>query len=205
MNEHIHKELNQINIPNSLHSRCEAGFNEAMTEQKGRIMMFNSKKKALAAAIALVLMVGVIGTGTAFADSIRGFFTDVKNPTGAIIGTRYNNATEEITVTAKADSEAVTVHLDFLFPNEAPYGFISEVSVKNVVITGSNGAKLLTVDETKRTVITDGTASISIPLGTLQLNTNTEYTIIFDTVVGHEKADQPLPMGGTWRCTFTIS
>ena len=205
MNEHIRNELNQIPIPEGLHTRCEAGFREAANEQKGKMIMFTSKKKAIAAAIALVLMMGVIGTGAAYADTIRGFFVDVKNPIGAVVGTEYNHATDEIAVTATADADAITVTAQLLYPTEAPYAFISEVSLQNVTVTDSSGAKLLTIDETQLAAIDNAAVCIHIPLGTISLSSDEEYTISFDTVVGHAKAEQPLPMSGSWSCNFSHS
>ena len=74
-----------------------------------------------------------------------------------------------------------------------------------VTITDSSGAKLLTVGETEITPINNGSVSIAIPMGTVALSLNTEFTLTFDTAVGHAKAEQPLPMSGNWSCTVIVN
>ena len=203
MNEHIRHELTQIPIPNDLHSRCVTGMDKAETGRKGQIIMLKSHKKIVAAVAALVLTVGILGGGAVFADSIRGFFSDVIRFDGAVVGTEYHNATEEIAVTAEAVGDTVIANARFLYPADAPYAFIAELSLRNVTLTDSSGAKLLTVAETEITPINNGSVSITIPMGTVTLSTDAEYTLTFDTAVGHAKAEQPLPMSGNWSCSFT--
>ncbi len=206
MNEHITSKLNEIPIPSSLHDRCETGIRRAEHEKKGHIIMLKFRKSTIAAAVALVLTAGLLTAGAiTYADSIRGSFSDVFGFGGAIVGTEYHNATEEISVTAEANSETVTVNARFLYPADAPYAFITELSLKNVTITDSSGAKLLTIEETDQATITNGSVSVAIPMGTLILSPNAEYTLAFDTAVGHAKAEQPLPMSGNWSCTVKTS
>ena len=197
MNNRITSELHQIPIPKQLHNYTEAGIHRAENEQKGTLTMFKFKKITIAAALALVILAGTV----THADSIRGSFVDVKNPVGAVTGTEYTNATAEIEITAESNSAAVTVNARFLYPAAAPYAFITELSLKNVTVTDSSGNTLLTVSETEKANISNGTVSIVIPTGTVTLSPNDEYTINFDTIVGHAKAEQPLPMSGNWFCT----
>lgn len=205
MNEHIASQLNEIPIPNNLHARCELGINRASQEQKGQITMLKFHKNAVAA-VALVLTAGLLAVGgITYADSIRGAFSDVTRFDGAVVGTEYHNATEEIEVTAEAVGDTVIVNARFLYPADAPYAFIAELSLKNVTLTDSSGAKLLTVGETEITPITNGSVSIAIPMGTVSLSPHESYTLSFDTAVGHAKAEQPLPMSGNWSCTVTVN
>ncbi len=206
MNEHIASQLHEIPIPQALHERCEAGIRRAEHEKKGLITMLKFRKSTIAAAVALVLTAGLLTAGgITYADSIRGAFSDIVRFDGAVVGTEYHNATEEIEVTAEADGETVTVNARFLYPADAPYAFITELSFKNVTLTDSSGAKLMTIEETELADINNGSVSIPIPVGTVTFSPNTEYTITFDTVVGHAKAEQPLPMSGNWSCSFTVS
>ena len=206
MNEHIASRLNEIPIPSNLHDRCELGIDRAVNEKKGHIIMLKFRKSTVAAAVALVLTFGLLTTGAVtYADSIRGAFSDVTRFDGAVVGTEYHDATEEIEVTAEAVGDTVIVNARFLYPADAPYAFISELSLKNVTLTDSSGAKLMFTAETEKAVIDNGTVSISIPTGSLQLSPETEYTLTFDTAVGHAKAEQPLPMSGNWSCSFAVS
>ena len=165
--------------------------------------MLKSHKKIVAAAAALVLTVSILGGGAVFADSIRGFFSDVTRFDGAVVGTAYHNATKEIAVTASTDDNSIIVNTQFLYPDEAPYAFITALSLKNITLTDSSGAKLLTAAETEIIPILNGSVSIAIPTDTVTISPDTEYTLAFDTVVGHAKAEQPLPMSGNWSCSFT--
>ena len=203
MNEHIRQELTQIPIPHNLHSQCCKGMDKADAEQKGHITMLKSHKKAVAAVAALVLTVGILGGGAVFADSIRGFFSDVTRFDGAVVGTEYHNATEEIAVTASADDHSIIVNAQFLYPKDAPYAFISEISLEKITLTDGSGSILMQFEESSATSISNGEAQVSIPLDGRTLDANEEYILYFDTVVGHAKAEQPLPMSGNWRCSFT--
>jgi len=206
MNEPITSKLHEIPIPANLHDRCEAGIDRAAHEKKGHITMLKFRKSTVAAAVALVLTAGLLTAGgITYADSIRGAFSDVTRFDGAVVGTEYHNATEEIEVTAESDGEIVIVNARFLYPADAPYAFISELSLRNVTLTDSSGTKLMTVAETEITPIENGSVSVAIPMGTVSLSPDAEYTLTFDTAVGHEKADQPLPMSGNWRCSFAVS
>lgn len=206
MNEHITSTMNEIPIPTNLHDRCELGIDRAAHDQKGQITMLKFRKSTVAAAVALVLTFGLLTAGAVtYADSIRGAFSDVIRFDGAVVGTEYHNATEEIEVTAEAVGDTVIVNARFLYPADAPYAFIAELSLKNVTLTDSSGAKLLTVGETEITPITNGSVSIAIPMGTVSLSPHESYTLSFDTAVGHAKAEQPLPMSGNWSCTVTVN
>ena len=206
MNEHIASQLNEIPIPTNLHDRCELGIDRAAYEQKGQITMLKFRKSTVAAAVALVLTFGLLTAGAVtYADSIRGAFSDVTRFDGAVVGTEYHDATEEIEVTAEAVSDTVIANTRFLYPADAPYAFISELSLRNVTLTDSSGAKLLTVAETEITPINNGSVSITIPMGTVTLSADEAYTLTFDTAVGHAKAEQPLPMSGNWSCTVTVN
>ena len=206
MNEHIASQLNEIPIPANLHERCELGIDRAAYEQKGHITMLKFRKNTVAAAVALVLTFGLLTAGAVtYADSIRGAFSDVTRFDGAVVGTEYHDATEEIEVTAETVGNTITVNARFLYPADAPYAFITDLSLKNATLTDSSGTKLLTVAETEITPISNGSVSIIIPMGTVSLSPDESYTLTFDTAVGHAKAEQPLPMSGNWSCTFSLS
>ena len=206
MNEHLTSQLNEIPIPTNLHERCEAGIRRAEHEQKGLITMLKFHKSTVAAAVALVLTAGLLTAGgITYAVSIRGSFSDVVRFDGAVVGTEYHDATEEIEVTAEAVGDTITVNARFLYPADAPYAFITELSLKNVTLTDSSGAKLLSVEETEIVPIENGSVSVAIPMGTVTLSADTEYSLTFDTAVGHTKAEQPLPMSGNWSCTVIVN
>lgn len=205
MKDHIHNELNQIPIPSALHSRCVMGMEEAKQDKKGQITMLKFHKKTVAAAAALVLAVGLFaGSNTALAKDFRGFFSDVIRMDGAVVGTEYHNATEEVTFsqlpTRGGDGSEIGLQVAFLYPEEAPYAYIEELSMHDVTITDAAGSEVWSLDETDPMPIRDGAAHFILSAG---LTSGETYTLHCTMLQGHAKAEQPLPMSGTWELTFT--
>lgn len=205
MKDHIYNELKEIPIPASLHSRCVIGMEEAKQEQKGQITMLKFHKKTIAAAATLVLAIGLFaGSSTALAKDFRGFFSDVFRFDGAVVGTEYHNATEEVTfnqlpIRGEKLSE-IGVQVAFVYPEEAPYAYIEELSMQDVTITDAAGSEVWSLDETEPVPIRDGAAHFIL---SADLSSGKTYTLHCPMLQGHAKAEQPLPMSGTWELTFT--
>lgn len=206
MTEHIRNELNEIPIPPSLHSRAELGIEEAKKERKGQNSIMKFHKKMIAAAAAVVLAVGVFaGSNTALAKDIRGYFSDVFRFDGAVVGTEYNDATQEILfseLSCRTDGEAESFGLRVTFKNstEAPFRFIEELSMHDVTITDGDGREVCTIADTEPVPVVDGSVYIILPA---DLSSHETYTLRCTTLRGHAKAEAPLDIHGTWECSFT--
>lgn len=151
-------------------------------------------KKRLSVLLAAVLITALC-CATALAATGGGWFADVKNGFGAITGTEYHNATEEISVTAEADNGLLTVHVTFLVPDQFPYREIETLRIGEFTIGDLHGS------HTDAIPIVNGSAQLTIPIGEL---TAGEYTLSIEQFIGEKKAEQPLPIYGDWECKFTV-
>lgn len=151
-------------------------------------------KKRLSVLIAAALITTLCCV-TAFAAVSGGWFADVKNGFGAVTGTEYHNATEEISVTAEADNSLLTVHVTFLAPEQFPYREVETLRIGDYTIGDLHGT------ETEAVPIGNGTAQLTVPIGEL---TAGEYALSIEQFIGEKKAEQPLPIYGDWECKFTV-
>ncbi|MBQ3009572.1 MAG: hypothetical protein IJD81_00110 [Oscillospiraceae bacterium] len=151
-------------------------------------------KKRLSVLMAAVLITALCCV-TASAAIHGGWFSDVKNSFGAVTGTEYYNATEEITVTADAESGLLTVHVTFLVPDQFPYREIETLRFGEYTISEISGS------QTDAAPVTDGTTQITVPVGNLPAG---EYSLHITSFIGEKKAEQPLPIYGDWECEFTV-
>lgn len=198
--ELLRKEVEQIKMPKEMEDEivrnCYGKMeDEAMT--KNNIKKFKIRPAAAAAVMALCLcMVGI--TSMAATGKLEGFFKDVKNWNGAVVGTSYEQATDEVEVFAEAQEGTLKVELIMLHQNEAPYSELDEFGIeayrildsqKNVVLEG----------HTEMNTVQNGKTGMEIALQSL---TKGEYIFEVTKLVGGSKADQPLVLTGNWECKF---
>lgn len=151
-------------------------------------------KKRLSVLIAAALIT-TLCCATAFAAVSGGWFADVTNSFGAVTGTEYHNATEEITVTAEAENGLLTVHVTFLVPEQFPYRECETLRMGDYTIADRSGS------ETEAVPIVNGTVQLTVPIGDLPAG---EYTLSIEQFIGEKKAEQPLPIYGDWECEFIV-
>lgn len=151
-------------------------------------------KKRLSVLIAAALIT-TLCCATAFAAVSGGWFADVKNIFGAVTGTEYHNATEEISVTAEADNGLLTVHVTCLAPKQFPYRELETLRMGEYTIADLSGSK------TDAAPVINGTVQLTVPIGDLPAG---NYTLSIEQFIGEKKADQPLPIYGAWECEFTV-
>lgn len=151
-------------------------------------------KKRLAVLIAAALIT-TLCCATALAAVSGGWFADVKNGFGAVTGTEYHNATEEITVTADAESGLLTVHVTFVSPDEFPYRELETLRINEYTVADRSGTK------TDAVPIVNGSAQLTVPVNDLPAG---EYTLHITSFLGEKKAEQPLPIYGDWEYTFIV-
>ena len=163
-------------------------------------------------AIAAVLSLCVITvTLTPIANSIKGFFKDITRFDGAITGTEYANATNDIKVdvlelASENGNTIIPLELTFENPNEVPFTQIQEIAVADYIILDSTTGEVLELKSYPKYVgkgtVTDGKALVKIPLDK-KLKENETYYIQIDKIYGLSKADAPLHITGMWKCEFT--
>ena len=160
------------------------------------------KRVSTVAAVVTVCAITVVSAG-----AIKGMFKDVKRWDGAVIGTEYVNATNDIEMSINATKdEYISLDINFENQNEAPFAFIQEVAITDYKVLDNNDKEVLEVNSTVENGIKgkveNGRVLVELPTED-KLNTNQDYKIVIDTIYGLAKADQPLKITGTWECEFT--
>ena len=164
---------------------------------------------AIAAVLALCLVTVCM---TPLANSIRGFFSDIIRFDGAITGTQYENATNDIKVdvlevTSENGNVIIPLELSFENPTEAPFPYIQEVAVSEYKIVDSNNKEIIktkvSAEDGEKGTINNGKVLVNLSLNDTKLKSGEEYTIVIEKMYGLAKADAPLHITGTWKCNFT--
>lgn len=163
--------------------------------QKNKKPMFQRPLTVVASVALCVCVVGV--TALAASEKLQGFFKDVKRWNGAVTGTTYENATEEIKVEVAVEGEIIEVSVEAQDPTKAPYGFFDILEIGAYEIVDDQGNA---IDVSVEPAPWDaGEATIEILAESLPSGS---YTLIISEFVGSAKADQPLPIRGNWACEF---
>lgn len=182
------KSFRKIEMPEEMKKRIIEKCNietEVITMKK-----INRKPMLLAASLAIIICLGAV---TAFASSgrMQGFFSDVLRWDNAVVGTEYEDATDEISVTATAKDGKILVEAVFLETDNAPYLYIDLLGINACTLTDING-NVIETESVDKVEIIDGRAVIEIA-------GNAEKIVITE-FVGGAKAEQDLVIAGVWEC-----
>ena len=179
---------------------------EVHTMSKPKITM----KRTLAIAAVLALCIITV-TMTPLANSIKGFFSDIVRFDGAITGTKYENATNDIKIDVSeltTDNGNIIIPLDLTFenPTEAPFPYIQEVAVSEYKILDNNNKEIIktkvSAEDGDKGIVSAGKVLVNLSLNDAKLKSGEEYTIVIEKMYGLAKADAPLHITGTWECNF---
>jgi len=152
-----------------------------------------SKRKRV---ISLMSAICIISVGIAFANHFRGF-SDVYKGT-AVVGTIYEEATEMIKIDVEVGNNLL-VTANVVDYTNIPYSEIEKMDINSYKIVDSMEKVVKEGNAKSITEFEDGVVSFEILLGNVDSG---EYKIVIDEFVGTKKADQPLPIKGTWECSF---
>ena len=188
-----------ISAPFDLKTEINKVEGKNMSKPKNIIWL---KRASTVAAVVTICAVTVVSAG-----AIKGMFKDVKRWDGAVVGTEYVNATNDIEMNiSETKDEYISLDINFENPNEAPFAFIQEVAITDYKVLDNNDKEVLEVNSTVENGIKgkveNGRVLVELPTED-KLNTNQDYKIVIDTIYGLAKADQPLKITGTWECEFT--
>lgn len=200
-----HKELKKaaktITMPAEMRRRiaenCRTQINQTMEEHTMKPNTIFRKPAAVFAALAICLSLSV--TALASTGALEGFFRDITDWRGAVVGTTYEQATDEISVAAAAGEKTLTVHITFADPGKAPYREAETLSIAAYEIRNADGKTLQEGGPTEATPVTNGRAEAKIPLSALTPGT---YRLHITAFTSHKKADQPLTITGDWELEF---
>lgn len=151
-------------------------------------------------AVAVILSLCLCFMAVAAAASHFGFFKDIINWNGAIVGTQYEQASDEIAVDAVLNESELAVTAVMLCPDNVPYSAQESLGIDSYQIIDMSGNIVMEGGRTEFFKISNDKAEIMIPLDDLASG---EYRLMINAFVGSKKADQPLVISGTWECGFS--
>ena len=156
------------------------------------------RKPAAAVAVMAICLCCTLGAAAAGAS---GYFEDVFGRNGAVVGTRYEQATDEIAVNVVPGENEVFVEAVFRKPEAFPYRELETLGIDTYRIVDMEGNVVMEGEQTEMLPIVNGEVKFQIPLEDLP---GGEYKLVVDAFVGDKKAEQPLPISGIWACEFTF-
>ena len=158
------------------------------------------RRKPMAAAVVCALCICLVGaTAMASSGKLQGYFKDIIGWNGAVVGSSYEQATEEMEITVVEAAKQLSVEVKLLTPDVSPYSVIEQMAVGTYKIVDENGEVLIEADGSEFADITDGKVQIHIPLEKVG---GGNYKLVISEMIGSSKADQPLSMSGYWECEF---
>ena len=162
----------------------------------------NKSKKFLTVAASLVLALTVTGvTALASTGKLEGFFKDITDWRGAVTGTTYEQATDEITVNVIAEAGVLKVEAVFVEAEKAPYSEVEQLTIGKYRMIDANGNTVAQGDAGEAVPVQDGQTALMLDVEELPAG---QYTLQLQSFIGSKKADQPLSINGNWECEFCI-
>ncbi len=152
------------------------------------------------ASVAAVVSLCLCFTAAAAAAGYFGFFQDITNWNGAIVGTQYEQASDEIEVSIVSEENEITVYAVMVHPASVPYSELETLGIQSYKIVDMSGKTIVEGEETELFEVVNGKAEITVPLDHVSSG---DYKLIITAFVGAKKADQPLQINGTWECAFS--
>lgn len=202
--ENLKSAAQEITMPEEMKRRiahnCKNQLVNTMEEHTMKNRKNNSffkKPAAVFAALAVCLSISV--TALAATGTLRGFFRDITNWQGAVVGTSYEQATDEIDVNVSGNGEELTVLATFVDPQIFPYREVEMLGIAEYCIVDTNG-KTVSEGAAESVEVVNGCAAVSIQLDDLD---NGSYRLMISAFVGEKKAEQPLNINGNWECEFS--
>lgn len=196
-NEFVNK-IREIEMPKDMQRRIiENCYME--TEKKRMNKMFKRPMVAAASFALCVCLTGV--TALAATGKLEGFFKDVKRWDGAVVGTSYEQATDEIDMKVANITDELIVEFTMLEPDTAPYSFLEMFGINEYKIVDEDGNTVIENESIEMSVLENNNVTVKIPLNTISEG---KYTLVVSKLIGSAKAEQPLVISGTWECEFTF-
>ena len=179
-----------------------------------KVYTVNKPKNIMRRTVAVVAVLAfflITVTVMPLASSVGGFFSDIIRFDGAITGTRYENATNDIKVdvlelTSENGNFIIPLDLTFENPTVAPFAYIQEIAVADYIILDSATGEVLKIEcypeYSGKGAVKDGKASVNLLMNDAKFKEDKEYKIVIEKMYGLSKADAPLHITGNWECKF---
>lgn len=192
----------RITMPEEMKARitqnCKAHLQNTAAEPtpKAHITHFFARKSAAvlaALAICLSLTVAAFAAG-----ALQGFFRDITNIWGSVVGTSYQQATDEIRLDVSVNGAELTALITFAAPQMAPYSEAEKLGIAAYQIVDAAGT-VRKAGSAESTEIVNSQAAVSIQLDDIGSGS---FQLVITAFVAEKNADQPLQINGTWECSF---
>ena len=199
--EKLIKKINEIEMSNEMQNRI---INHCYMEMEGNHMNKRTTKKSFGKSIAIVASLAIclclVGVTTlAATGKLNGFFKDIIGRDGAVVGTTYEQATDEVKLNMIQVEEELVVEVVMVNPNVAPYSVFEQFGIESYTITDLDGNLIVEDGKTDMVEVVNGKVTVKISLAEIA---NGEYMLSVHKLIGSAKADQPLVMSGVWECEF---
>lgn len=195
------EKVREIEMSEEMQERILGNCYQKMEDRKmSKNTTKNMFKKPMIAVASLALCLCVTGvTALAATGKLQGYFKDITNWNGAVTGTTYEQATDELELKVSEASDNLTVTITMVKPDVAPYSFLETFGVESYKIMDMDGNVVVKGDRTELVEVVDGKVNVMISLENVAAG---EYKLVVTEMVGGSKADQPLVISGTWECEF---
>ncbi len=198
-NDKLIQAWNTIGPDDSADDRMLSGIleqNHKYIQKQENSLMKKIYIPRMAAAVT-VLCICLAGTVMVSAGTLKGFFREVVNPGGAVTGTVYENADQELAVSVFTEGDVL--HAVLQCPDTVPYSEIEEWTVIGYQVIDAGGNTVMENEPAEWTRVSDGTVEIIVPL---TLQEHGTYRLVITEFSGRKKADRDLPVRGHWEYTF---
>ena len=192
--ENLKTAAEAITMPEDMKERIAENCNTFRKESHMNNKKMTIRRPAAVLAV-LVICLTLSMTVMAATGTLEGFFVDIKNFGGAIVGTAYENATGEITFDASVDGNELIVFAGFSDPEAFPYRETEQLGIAEYQILDSEG-KVAQEGSVEAAQIVDGSAVLKIGIDELEPGS---YLLKVSAFVSEKKADQPLNLYGNWE------
>lgn len=197
----LFQEIKEIEMSEEMKNRI---INNCYNEKEEKVMAKNKNRKifrkpmvAIASMALCFCLVGI--TALAATGKLEGYFKDIKRWDGAVTGTSYEQATDEIKMSVNMVSNELEVTAEFKTPDKVPYMTFQTFGIEDYQIVDVSGNVIVEGGRTELVQITEGKTTIVIPITELA---DGKYKLVVSGFVGSSKADQPLVLSGTWEYEF---
>ena len=202
--ERLKSAAETITMPEEVKRRIVRNCKTQILNSRKEIVMKTNKKntfirKPAAVFVAVALCLSLSVTALAATGVLQGFFHDITDYHGAVVGTSYEQATDEISMDVTVNGNELTALVSFINPQMVPYSEAEKLGIAAYQVVDANG-RVVAEGAAESTKIVNGQAAINIMLDEIESG---NYKLIVTAFVTEKKADQPLNISGAWECAFT--
>ena len=197
----LKQSVEKIEMPEEMKQRIIRNCRLSAAHKTEEITMKKKLNFSVQKALSIAAVIALCLCASAAAANHAGVFRDIMDWKGAVVGTEYVQASDEIGVSAAAEQGVLAITATFLDPDAFPYRAQETFGVGHYEIVDASGNVIAEGEGDSFAEVLDGQAVMAVSLDDLE---NGAYKLLISSFVGCKKADQPLRIGGSWECDFTI-